>query len=297
MSKSPKPADTVGAAREQGQQASELNYEQTMANRPNQSNAWGTTEWSNTPVMNPITGKYEMQWTQKETLNPLMQQSVDSQQAITAGRSSLAEGAMARAWGDYSNPMDFSKYGDVVGFNPEAGPQDFNYDIAGGRERAEQAAYERATNRLNPMFDSQQQALETRLRNQGLRQGDQAYDAAMNNFNFGRNDAYEQARLGAVGEGRTEAQQDYSQYANTAQMNAALQGQRYGQGVQNNQIANALRQQQAEEDLFKRNYNLDEVERLLAGQKIEGGPPTTGGQTQSGAGTNQSINTRAMGNS
>ena len=292
--------DVLGAAGETGRQARILNAEQTRANRPNQSNAWGSTSWTDTQVLNPVTGLMETQWNQTETLNPLMQQSLDSQMAIGAGRSSLAEGAMARAWDQFSQPMDFDQYGGPIAFNPEAGPQDFNYDkfqydAGGERQRAEDAAYSRAQARLDPQFTSQQQALETKLRNQGLSQGDQAYDAAMKNFTTGRNDAYEMARLGSVGEGRTEALQNFQQALQTqgtqygqahgaSQLNAQLQNQRFGQGAQSNQIANALRTQQVQEDLFKPGFTLDEVDRWLAGQKIEGGPPSTGGKTSTGQG-------------
>lgn len=273
--------DTVGAAREQGEQARQLNAEQTRANRPNQYNAWGSTEWVSEPVMNPVTGKYEMQWTQRETLNPMMQSALDSQMGIGAGRSSLAEGAMARAWNDFQNPMDFDRYGGPIGFNPEAGPSDFQFDLSGNRMRAEDAAYQRATNRLDPQFEKREEDLRIRLHNQGLREGDRAYDSAIANLGKERTDAYEMARLGSVGEGRTEMAQDFGQQQSMAQMNAALQGQRFGQGVQSNQIANALRSQQVQEDLFKRGYNLDEVDRLLQGQLVQGGPPSTGGATQS----------------
>lgn len=294
---SPDAADTVGAAKEQGTQARILNAEQTRANRPNQSNAWGSTEWTTSQVLNPVTGLYETQWNQNETLNPMMQQSLDSQMAIGAGRSGLAEGAMARAWDDYSNPMNFDQYGGPVGFNPEAGPQDFNYDAGGNRARAEDAAYARATSRLDPQFAAREDAMRTQLRNQGLRAGDRAYDSAMENLGKERTDAYEMARLGSVGEGRTESQLGFTQAAQQHGMNADLQGQRYGQGVQSNQIANALRQQQIQEDISKRGFNLDEVDRLLQGQMIEGGPPSTGGTTQTGKGESSTVAGKYLGGS
>ncbi len=182
--------------------------------------------------------------------------------------------------------MNFDQYGDVIGFNPEAGPQDFDYDIMGGRQAAEDAAYQRATQRLDPQFESRQASLETDLRNKGLRPGDQAYDAAMANFGRERNDAYEMARLGAVGEGRQESQLSFGQGLSAAELNAQLQGQRFGQGAQANQIANALRQQQIMEDLYRRDFNLSEVDRLLQGQMVQGGPPSSGGQTESSGGGN-----------
>jgi hypothetical protein len=326
--------DVVGAARETGEQALRLNEAQTLANRPNQSNAWGSTSWDMAPVWNPITGEYNSSWTQTETLDPDSQRALDSQQNIQAGRSELAEGMMARAWDSYQNPMDFSQFGDPIQMAQMQGPQSFDYQgqplesfsydqpiegfeasLGDWRQQAQDAAYGRSTSRLDPQFQQREQELLVRLRNQGLSPGDQAYDAAMANFSRERGDAYEQARLGSTLEGRAEADQYFGQQLGTYQTNLGAQNQGFGQalasqqqnmgqnqqqfqqelaanqanlGVQDqafgqnvtqNQMANALRNQQVQEALFQRGYSLDEVERMLAGQYITGGPPATGGQT------------------
>ena len=255
MGKGASAPDVTGAARETGEQARLLNSEQTSANRPNQYNPWGSTQWQQTAALDPVTGEPVSRWTQSETLAQPLLQSLQSQMNIGAGRAALAEGAMGRAWQDYSNPFDWSKYGDV---------QQFNYDPTQQRQMAEDAAYQRQTNRLDPAWDSRQTSLVERLNNQGLRPGDQAYDAAMRNFDMGRNDAYEQARLGSTAEGRSEADL------------------MFGQSAQQNAIANALRSQSINEGLGQRGYNLSEVERLLNGQLISGGPPSSGGATQTG---------------
>ena len=246
-------ADVVGAARETGEQARRLNEAQTAANRPNQNNAWGSTEWSSTPTWDPTTGQYVNNWTQTETLAPAQQQMLDSQNRVAVGKNQLAEGAMARAWDDYSNPMDFDQYGDVIGFDPTA-----------NRQEATDAAYQMATNRLDPRFQSEQDSLLLRLRNQGLGPGDQAYDAAVSNFDKGKNDAYQQAQLASVGAGLNE----------------------FSANMQSNQLANALRSQSIDEGLFKRGFNLSEADQLAAGTQIVGGPPTSGGQTETIASKN-----------
>ncbi len=256
--------NVVGAANEQGQQALQLNREQTAANRPDQYNPWGSSRWQQSSVINPATGRPETRWTQTETLAAPLQQSLDSQMRIGAGRAGLAEGIMARAWNDYQNPMDFDQFGD---------PIKFDYNTDEGRAKAEEAAYKRQTNRLDPQFATQERALETKLRNQGLAPGDQAYDSAMQNFGKTRNDAYEQARLGSTAEGRDEA------------------GMMFGQASQQNQIANALRTQGISEALGKRGFNLAEVERLLAGQQITGGPPASGGGSSATTSKSVDVNT------
>ena len=292
--------DTVGAAREQGEQARILNQEQTVANRVNQNNAWGSVSWQPEAWLDPASGQEMTRWTQSETLAAPLQNAVNNQMGMTETRSELASNSLDRAANDYAQPMNFEQYGSPVQFNPEARAEgfnydQFNYDLGGGRQAAEDAAYGRATSRLDPQFEQQAQAMETKLRNQGLRQGDQAYDAAMANFNRARNDAYEQARLGSTLEGRSEADLSFNQALglnNTQfgqglsanQQNAAIQNQNYSQGVNNNQIANQLRQQQIQEDLYKRDFNLNEADRLLQGQIIQGGPPSSGGTTATGQG-------------
>ena len=310
------PADVVGAARETGEQARRLNEAQTAANRPNQNNAWGSTQWSNTPTWDESTGQYVNRWTQTETLNPKLQEALDAQQNVQLGRSNLAQGQMGRVWDDLSQDMDFDQYGDPLALQGAGDIQQsgwdameqfqgmFDYDVSGQRQAAEDAAYQKAANRLNPQFEQEQAALLSRLRNQGLAAGDAAYDSAMANFSTGKNDAYEQARLGASAEGRSEAdlayqqlankyginqsanQQLYDQYMGGLSFDNAAQQQQFAQNVQQNQIANALRTQNINEDVDARQFSLNELERLLAGQQISGGPPSTGGQTDTIASKN-----------
>ena len=59
-------------------------------------------------------------------------------------------------------------------------------------------AYGAFTARLDPQWAQQQQGQETQLRNQGLVPGGEAYDNAMRVFNQAKNDAYQQANLGAI---------------------------------------------------------------------------------------------------
>lgn len=279
MGKGSDAPDTLGAARETGEQAYRLNEAQTAANRPDQYNPWGSVEWTPSQRWNPVTGAYETAWQQRETLDPDVQSALDAQMAVQAGRSNLAEGIMGRAWEDYQTPFDFDQYGNPIQMADVEGINRFDFGGSEQRQRAEDAAYQRAASRLDPQFDRRQQDLEIKLRNQGLAPGDQAYDAAMTNLGRERSDAYEAARLGSIGEGRIEQQQEFQQALAGTDINRAIQSQQFGQAAQQAEIANALRQQQIQEDLGRRGFNLSEVERLLQGQQIEGGPPGSGGET------------------
>jgi hypothetical protein len=51
--------------------------------------------------------------------------------------------------------------------------------------------YDRGASRLDPRFEQESQALDVRLRSQGLNPGDEAYDAQMGNFDRSKTDAYQ----------------------------------------------------------------------------------------------------------
>lgn len=68
----------------------------------------------------------------------------------------------------------------------------------GGTNDIYNKAYGAMTSRLDPQWEQAQKSEETKLINQGLRPGMEAYDNAMRVFSQGRNDAYQQAQLGAI---------------------------------------------------------------------------------------------------
>lgn len=266
--------DLVGAAREEGEQAQQLAQQETVANRPNQFNPWGSTQWQSERVWDPATGQYLTEWTQTESLDPQLQSQLDAQMGLGASQAGFAED-MFNQFAEGYQALDFNQFGDVQQLGDVQGVGQFEFDPGTARQEAEQAAYQRAANRLDPQFEQQQQQLESKLRNQGLRPGDQAWDSAMQNFNMARNDAYEQARLAATGEGRSEASQMFQQALGGYQANLAGQGQGFEQQVEQNQIANALRQQQMEEAMLAQGYPLSQIQQIL-GQtsQISGGSPS-----------------------
>ena len=79
-----------------------------------------------------------------------------------------------------------------VGENMSKGP-----DLSSVNQVADKA-YGAMTSRLDPQWQQQQGMQETQLRNQGLVPGGEAYNNAMRVFNQAKNDAYQQATLGAI---------------------------------------------------------------------------------------------------
>ena len=65
-------------------------------------------------------------------------------------------------------------------------------------KRAEAALHEKAVSRLDPQYAEREEALEIKLRNQGLVPGDEAYDREMRKFAHERTDAYNQVLYSAL---------------------------------------------------------------------------------------------------
>lgn len=215
---------------------------QNFANRPTQNTPWGSTTWGTSQGVDPATGLPVTQWTQNQTLNPQLDAGLRDQFALGAGRSNVAAGMMDQVRGNYADPMDYSGFTNVGGGAGDTGAL---------RDQATQTAYDSLTSRLDPQYEQQGQAMEVKLRNMGLRAGDEAYDAAMGNFDRAKTDAYSNANAQAFQLGQGEAQQMYNQ------------GQ--GQQAQNS----ALRQQEIAEAIRKRNMPLEEQGLLLAGQGVQ----------------------------
>lgn len=229
--KAPKIPNYAQAAQQTAQASQVATDAQTAANRPNQSTPWGNSTW---------TRNSDGTWSQNVSLDPQDQQALDYQQKLGAERSRLAGGMFSRVASEMGSPVDFGQfqeYGQVGDYNAR-------------RQANEDAAYSRATSRLDPQWEQQMSDMDVRLRTQGLAPGDEAYDRAMGNMTRARNDAYAIARNDAVTQGREESALAYDQELGQA-------------NYQNN-----LRTQQIQDELTKRGWSLNEINALLSGSEV-----------------------------
>jgi hypothetical protein len=251
MSSAPKAPDYAAAAEKTAAASLEATKYQTMANRPNTTTPWGTDTWTT----DPNTGAS----TRRITLDPAEQAALDAQQGMDKTRSQTAGGMMNRVKRELGRSVDFSKFE--------------NYGSLGDpnirRQHQEDAAYGRATSRLDPYWHDQVQSTDVELRNQGLNPGDEAYDKAMANTTRARTDAYSAAQNDAVTQGRAESDLSYGQDLGTAN------------------YSNNLRTQQITEELQKRGWSLNEINALVSGQQI-GMPQAPSNQPNSTAARAQS---------
>jgi hypothetical protein len=145
-----------------------------------------------------------------------------------------------------------------------------NLDLSNiqGIPQADNAAYQGAVNsvynqaasRLDPQWQQQQTALETKLANQGVTQNSDAWNKAMQSFTQGKNDAYTSALNNAItqGSGLESTLFNMGLAANQAGVGNALtagnfansaQAQRFGQGLSNANLNNSAQQQQYGQNL------------------------------------------------
>lgn len=91
-----------------------------------------------------------------------------------------------------------------------------------GNEAVESRLFELGRGRLDPMFAQREEDLRTRLANQGIRAGSEAYDREMRNFAQGQNDAYNSLLLSGRGQATQELLTEDNQRIN--QISALLSG-------------------------------------------------------------------------
>jgi len=105
--RTPPPPDYTGAAMAQAQASRENLNMQNFANRPTINTPFGSETWQTNAVIDPATGQRVTQFTQNTTLNPALQQALDSQINIQQGRSDLANAFLGRVGEEYRQPFDF----------------------------------------------------------------------------------------------------------------------------------------------------------------------------------------------
>jgi len=286
MGKKSQNSGAMQAAQAQGELSNEAAREANYANRPDQYNPWGSLTWGTEEVIDPATGEPVTKWTQTQGMSGDAQLLYDQQMGLMGGRGEMAAGMNDRIRNEMGGAVNWNQFGNIHG-NARS-PQDIQQDeqnrvnAAVGdpnqiRQQAEDAAYGRATSRLDPRFAQSDEALKVNLRNKGLRVGDQAYDTAMANASREKTDAYQQAQYGASEAGRGEANQMYNQRMGINQAAQSGGQQQYGQQMGSTEMANALRDQQIQEQLAKRNFSLNEQNALTEGQDLKSLSSIAGG--------------------
>lgn len=183
----PDPGKTAAA---QGAANVDTAIAQAFLNMTGSNSPYGSISY--TPTGNTMTvgsGKDQRtipQYTQNTTLSPEQQRQFDLQSQISESALGLGQRQIGSIDSALSSPFK------IQGQTPL--PSDYSQD----RQNIEDKLYQGYTRRFDDQFGRQEEQLRTRLANQGLNQGSEAYSNAFKDFDYGRNDAYQGAASAAT---------------------------------------------------------------------------------------------------
>lgn len=218
---------------------------QSNLNNPNYYTPWG----SQVRTMNPD-GTYNV----TQTLNPQLQQNLNTSLGLQGD-------AMSRYQSLLGNPLSYSNAPGMPSFNT-SGVSAIPQVNDAARQQAQDAAYHQQTQYLDPQFQQEQSDLQSRLANQGIMPGSQAYDREMLNFNNAKQQAYGNAQDQAIQLGNDEQQRLFGMglQANQTGMNNALAG--FNTGLQS-------RQEGVGEENTIHNSQYNDLSSMLGGSQIQ----------------------------
>ena len=191
-------------------------------NRPDYRDPYGGSTWNQT-LGTDAYGNEVPVWEQEVFLNPTLQAALDAQHGLTRDRSELGWSMFNRVGNELSDAPDWSgleewrttpgvyeldspvldpylDYSGAHSLGDEGRYRSYDFSPLGDfedatdlRERVEGEYLDKATSRLDPMWEQRERNLVAQLAAQGLRPGDQPWDEAMARFQEARTDAYGQA--------------------------------------------------------------------------------------------------------
>ncbi len=189
---SPPAPDYTGAAKATAQGNLEATRASAAANRVNQVTPYGNLIYTQDPNAVDV----DHGWTATQTLAPAEQQKLDLTNNLSTGLLNTAQtglGYVDQALGT-GGKLDESRLAQAP--------------IQG------MSVQDAIMSRLQPQIDRNTESLRTRLANQGLMEGSQAYANAMHDNDLKNNDLYTQAALQGIQTGLTARQQGIQeQYA------------------------------------------------------------------------------------
>lgn len=177
----PQAPNYAQAAQTQGAANLQTALAQSILNRPDEVTPLGTRSWTQTgSTVIPSTGTGTRDvtiptYTSNINMTPEGQNLYNQQMDLTTGFLGLGQNSLDQVRSSLGQPQDLSSVNDIA-----------------------DRSYALQTQRLDPQWEQREQMERTRLANQGLAPGGEAYTNAMRDFGNARNDAYNQARLSSI---------------------------------------------------------------------------------------------------
>jgi hypothetical protein len=227
-----------GIANTQGGLDQQYISDQMAANRPNEINAFGASQYVQGPDgtitrlssvgnVNPLTslGWQGEQYQNQSYIDRALQAIAGEGGANNQGQSGL----LPQLRGMFSSGLDFQNFSPV----PTAD------QFSGDRQRVEDSLYKRFADVNEPLFNRQREQFDQTMANRGIPVNSQLYNQQLEQLNRSQNDARQSARTQAVSMG---GQEDQRLYEN----------------------AGTSRNQQINEALTQRNQPLTDLRGLLS---------------------------------
>lgn len=170
----PPTPDYVGAARQQGVENVNTAIANAWLNNPKQVTPLGTKEYTQYGSYTLPSGESVPMLQATTSLTPEGQQRYDQENRIIGNLGNVAESGLNRVGESMAQPFSYSSV-----------------------DEAQNAAQNALMSRLEPGFQRDEEAMRTRLANQGLSSGTEAYQRDYDTFNRAKNDARMQAVIQA----------------------------------------------------------------------------------------------------
>jgi hypothetical protein len=243
-------------------------------NRPNEFTPEGARVWHLRPGADP--GNPQIgDWNVETVLSPEQQRLYDMENANKARLGTVAQQGLSSVEGKLGTPFSMANV-------PAAGVWDGPATAQAGteaRSRLERALYDKQTRFLGERFGAEDEALRTRLANQGIFAGSQAYGGETDQLGRRRNEAYQGAMdtaiLGAAGEeGRVLQNQLTSFNAQQQSREKAIQEQAYLRALPLNEFNSLVSGAQ---------INMPQFQPYYTGATVAAAPTFAATQAQFGA--------------
>lgn len=206
--KAPAPPDPVATA--QAQTASNEQTARTNAqlNRVNQITPYGNVTYSNAGDT----------WTQTVTESPTQRALREREESLGLALGGLAQeqvGRVGNILGTNFSPQGFSTRDD------QGGRLDLASALGNFGDDVRDRSFSLATQGLDDAFNRSEESLRTRLANQGINSGTDAFGAEMEAFNRGKGNAYADALLAADNNAMAQRGQATAELLSQRSVNAA----------------------------------------------------------------------------
>ncbi len=273
----PDPHEVADAQSQQNRDSADYN---AALNRINTYTPWGSQEYSTNGV-DPRTGAPI--YSQHINLTPEQQLLLDTQTEQNLRIGNLGNGVLDQLNGQ---PIDTSGLPSLQGGLNVNGPQlSGTYanhgpqmgidtaglpalpglgDLAAFRDGSEQALYDRNTRYMDRDYDRREDAMRTRLANQGIVEGSEAYRNAVDDFERGRDTSYAQARDAAIAGGGAEAERMFG-------IGSISRGQMYGEALSGGSFANSAAAQATAQNRDAAAFNNTTRGQAISEALMEGG--------------------------